>query len=66
MGRAKEKVKSGSITIRMSDKDLYRLRAACNRDMLKASLFAHDAIIDKLNVLIKKQERDGYVCQEPI
>jgi hypothetical protein len=59
----KEEIKNQSISIRFTGQEFRRLYKACSRDEIKPAAFARQSIMRDLELLIKKQEVDGYSCQ---
>jgi hypothetical protein len=57
-----EERKVTTMTIRLSMEDYARVKRVCNRDEIKPAVFAYERLMDGINDLIKKQEKEGYQC----
>lgn len=58
--------KRTNLTVRVTERDLERIKRACYRDEMKPTLFAYESIMSSLERLIAKQEKVGYKCAQPI
>lgn len=63
MSKKEKIVKTGTLTIRMAEQDIARLKRACFRDEIKPASFAHDVVLKHLELLILKQQKHGYKCE---
>lgn len=66
MQKEKEEIKKVTMTIRLTEKELARIKRACHRDELRPSLFAHERIMTGVDELIKQQEIRGFQCSSPL
>lgn len=55
-----------NITIRVTPRDLERIKRACFREEIRPTLFAHQSIMDSLEKLIERQEKYGFKAAQPI
>jgi len=55
-----------TMSIRVSEHDIAKIKRACHRDELRPALFAYESLMNGVNKLLKKQEIHGYECSKPI
>lgn len=55
-----------TMSIRVSETDIARLKRVCHRDELRPALFAYEALMAGVEKLTKKQETHGYQCMAPL
>ena len=62
----KTEMKSVNFTVRMTEKDVAKIKRICFRDELKPGVFAYAAIMDGVERLIEKQKIHGVQCMQPL
>ena len=61
-----EGFKKVTMSIRMTEQDLKKIRRVCNRDEIKPATFAYNIIMKGIDNLISKQEKHGAQCMKPL
>lgn len=64
--KTEKAIKSATVTVRLTEMEYSRLKRACFRDEIKLAEFAHEALMHKLERLVKKQDLHGYKCMEAL
>ena len=64
--KTKKEVKYLTMTVRLTEDELKKIKRACNRDEIKHTLFAYEKIMEGVDDLIKQQEVRGFQCMNPL